>query len=1492
VSFFHRDPETKTEHESLRAHLKETGEHVKETLREGEDRYKAIPPAKRHRFWRWVGYAAGSLLLLIVLLLVGASWYTTTDDFQRRVGGEVKRVLEDSTGGNVDIGHISFDLWHLAIEVDGLVIHGTEGPGQMPYLSANKIFLRLKLNTFLSHTVGKGAQSHVGLSYLRVEQPHVHLIVNKDGSTNQPVPKHPSQSNEPVQDTLLDLQAGKVELVNGLTVINDRSIPFDMAANNLQAEVHYIAKTDRYAATVDLNDLRTKMQTQPEVQSQLHLAAELGRDMFSLNKVDFTTGNNTHLSANVMVQHFARPDWQASVTGAIDLKQLGYLAAIDGFRAGTVDLDVNGHSCAVTPQEAQSKPRFWQRRKKAPASAKVLPPSPECQKGYLLVGNLKANRVTYRIPEVRVSDVDAAAQLHVTPDELLFTSITSTLPGGGRIAGDLKIENWLGEVPTESPVASATTVAGEKVANTTAKSLGAKNPVDTVQKVKPKAVPQTAVSTLPPVHRAHAYLTVKVDGISLRTIMDMTAPEHYGDLGIDTSISGPVNVEWGGAVTEISDSVKVDANLAFTPTRRPRPGTRQSIPLSGHVQGHYDGANETVSIASVDLQTPATTITANGVLGVNHGDPLTNLNLTLDARDLGEFDSTLQTLGFAANGKKGSAALPVTLHGTLGFQGVARGPVSDLDVKGHLSADNLEAHLGTAADVHIDSVIADAEYSPSTGVAVASSTIKRNSAVLNVAGSFKPRRVAGPGGVVSYAWDNGMAINTTVKLANAQATDLLDIAGQKDKVNLTGTVDISGHAAGTLRALNGAGSITLKNGEAYGENYQTVAVDFTAQGAQINASRVLVQAHNMAVNGSGSYNYDTRHITGQVSGNNIELSKLDVVRNANADADAVLSFSADANGTVQEPNLHAKFSLGNIVYQGKALGDVSATAYSTRSTVFYDLHSTLVGAQIGANGQTSLTGNYETSAKLTLANLDVANAIALFAPGSIKASSKISGTITVTGPAAQPKQLAGTAVFDQVAVTAQGLDFKAVEPLRASLRNGTVTLEQLHITGPDTDLHGSGTAVVFGDSNAQGGALNLNASGGVNMSLVHALDPDFITSGKVTFDVRADGRLKAPQLNGKVQFQDVNAAMTGIPNGLSSMNGTLVFNENRLDVQQLTARTGGGELKIGGSLYYQKGLLADLTATGDNVRIRYAGLSSTANASLRLQGGPQALLLTGNVMITRFGVGPDVDFAAFAGVGGVQLPPDPTSAANKVRLDVHVQSSPQLDFQNSYAKLAGNVDLTLRGTAAVPSVLGRIQITDGSATFAGTTYQLDRGTIYFSNPVRIDPVIDLTASARVENYDITIGLSGTTSNLKPTYRSEPPLTEADIFNLLALGRTQEESQLYQEQQVQAGTDPTTSALLGGALNATVGSRVGKLFGAGSVKIDPAFVGTLGNSSARITVQEPLSKQLTLVFATNVNQTAEQLIQVQYQINDSRSIVATRDESGVFSVVYKIRKRYR
>ena len=162
------------------------------------------------------------------------------------------------------------------------------------------------------------------------------------------------------------------------------------------------------------------------------------------------------------------------------------------------------------------------------------------------------------------------------------------------------------------------------------------------------------------------------------------------------------------------------------------------------------------------------------------------------------------------------------------------------------------------------------------------------------------------------------------------------------------------------------------------------------------------------------------------------------------DGDASVTLNADADGTVEEPNLHAKVSLMNVVAEGKPLGEMTATAYSTGSTVFYDAHSILAGTHVDASGKTSLVGNFDTQAKVTITGLDIAKPLALFAQNSVQGTSAIGGTITVSGPAATPKALTGTAEFDQFDVKLAGVELKTAEPLRASLRDGVVTVEQLH----------------------------------------------------------------------------------------------------------------------------------------------------------------------------------------------------------------------------------------------------------------------------------------------------------------------------------------------------------------------------------------------------------------------------------------------------------------
>ncbi|WP_182276343.1 translocation/assembly module TamB domain-containing protein [Granulicella sp. 5B5] len=1272
---------------------------------------------------------------------------------------------------------------------------------------------------------------------MRIEKPRFHLIIDKDGNTNQPTPKHKTSSTEPLQDTLLDLKVGRAELLHGVAVINDAVVPVNVEGNDLDANLSYVRQSDSYQIQMAIHNLATQLTSEPYVKSSLQLLGQLGRNTAQLDKLAFDTERSGHLSVSGSLKNFSRPEWQFKAAGSVVLQEVGELAAIDGFNSGTAVISADGHNCS-SGEPTVPAPRTARRgRGTKAASNSVSTSAPPCGADYLIRGNVKVRDASYRNEYVRLAHVDGDTDLSITPGLVSLTNMIGMFREGGGAQGSLRIQGSADGTST------------------------------------------------------HAHLSAKVDRIPLRTIMDVTAPEHYGDLGFDTSITGPVTVEWQGGVKEVSSTVQVDANLALAPTGVIRKGALSNVPIRGTIVGHYDGKPEDVSVAQLQLQTPATTLDARGILGVNQGDALTSLQVNLAVQDLGEFDQLLRTLGLTANGKVGRAAIPIDLHGTLGFTGSAKGEIHDLDVDGHLTANNIEVNLGQDMNVQLDSVVGDAEYSPSTGIAIASSTIRRGTAVLNASGTYKPFRVAGMRRSPEYLWNDDGEIDATLKLAHAQVSDMLQIAGQSNNVPVTGTADLNVHAKGTMNNLQASGYATLSNGVAYGEAYQLLSVDAAVQGKQIQASKVLLRAHDEVISGSGSYNLDSKHIAAQLQGSQLHLSRFTRFNQISPNADGVLTFKTSMNGTATVPNLNAKLNLTNITALGKPVGTLDATATSTGSTVHYQLNSTLVGAKAQAEGQTELSGDYQTQAKLSVSGLNLAESLAIFAPSSIKSSSDIAGTVTVSGPLAKPAQLSGTAELQNIDLKLEGVELRSPEPVHASLNAGLLTLDQLHITGQDTDLRASGTAQVFGDNNPLGGALHLNASGNISMALAHSFDSELISSGKVSFQMTALGRMKKPALTGNVKLQNVNLALDGIANGLSDLNGTLAFNQDRLDVKELTGSTGGGQLKIGGYLAYNKGLYADLNATGEAVRVRVYGLSTTATAKLRLQGTPASMLLSGNVLITRFGVGPDVDYAAFSALGP-SLPPQPDDPTNKIHMDVHVASAPELDFQNSYAKLAGSVDLNVRGTIAQPVILGRILVTYGKATFAGTKYDLERGSITFSNPVRIDPVIDLDAAARVETYDITIGLHGTMGNLHPTYRSQPPLTEADIFNLLALGRTQEEAQIYQQQQQQAGADPTTNAILGSALNATVSTRVGKLFGNGSVKIDPTYVGNLGNSSARITIQEPISKQLTLTFATNVNETEQQLIQVQYQINQSTSIVVTRDENDVYSVVYKIRKRYK
>jgi translocation and assembly module TamB len=1366
-------------------------------------------------------------------------------------------TIQTATGGRVEVASFRWHPLDLDAEVGGLVLHGRESTSEAPYAKLDRLHVRISVLGLLS--------PRILLRELEVIRPAFHLIVYPDGSTNQPRPARPRETKTRVLDRLFDLKADHVAVEEGTVDyenraakfdFQDRHLALDFSANDVSALVVYVPAhgktTESYRIDTGARDLQftrgsvNKTPAAP-VTGYMQATLDLMRNAIYLRALRLTAQSKGVRDRTLVVSgslvDLAEPRWSGTAQGELDARLLEPITGYPNFPDGVARIDLSGKGGGGE---------------------------------FRVDGPIHVDGGSYVGSGVDARGVVLDAQVHADPERLMITSVVARLHQGGQLEGTVALEHWLPPVPGASVIEAAAPPAPPKRHWRFGRKEGA----------APKAAPQP-VPIEPDTIPVNGKVTAQLKNVTIDTVLDVVSQEPFKRLGIDGRLNGPATATWINGDTR---TLAVDARLDVRPSDRPIPGESAA---TGVIDGTYRERDGAVDLRILDLTLPASHIAARGHLGAYPLQSETAISVDFSSSNLREFDTVLRNLGMRREGKAGAEALPASLDGKAQFHGTWSGSLVDPHLSGVASATNLTVELPPASSdtsakryIHWDSVEATGTYS-ATRITIASSQLVHDRSLLAIDGSL----TAVPSAAHSIAGHPGFDANSQLqmhlKTSNLRVDDLARILGRS--LPASGQLNAEVDAEGALRNLNGTGWVELNHGTLYGEPVSQLRAEGKVINQAVHLTSIIVNGDAGKITASGSYDWQSGQLQVAARSSSVDVSKIHRLQQTGVGIGGLLDFNLTGAGSVTDPQVQAQGALTGFSLGGERLGGVKIAAHTANHALLYDLSTQFESASVTANGKTALSGEYETSAKLDFSKFNIDSILKSIGVPQLTGESQLAGTVTLEGPLAKPEILRGEALLRELDVTVAGVHLRGDGPVHASLTDSHVLLDPIHVTGEETDLRARGSLDLKANRH-----LDLVANGSINLKLAETLDPDLTASGLTTFQIEAHGTLQHPGLQGRVNFENASLALEDLPNSLSQLHGTLEFNQDRLEVRSLTAATGGGQLSISGYLTYQRGIFADLSVSGKGVRVRYPqGVSALADANLQLQGTRNSLLLSGGVMITRFTVSPDLDIAALASQASkVQPVAAPDAPSNHVRLDVRIQSSPQLNFQNAYAKLAGNVDLHLRGTVATPSLLGRISVTEGNATIAGTRYELQRGEVTFTNPVRIEPSIDLNATARVEDYDITLGLHGSPAKMNVSYRSDPPLPEADVVALLALGRTQNEQQIYGEQQERVATNPTTEALLGGALNATVSSRVQRIFGAGAVKVDPNYLGVLGNSTTRITVEEQLGKNLTLTYATDVNTTAQQFIQAEVAINRHVSILIARDESGVFSMVVKATRRYR
>jgi translocation and assembly module TamB len=385
-----------------------------------------------------------------------------------------------------------------------------------------------------------------------------------------------------------------------------------------------------------------------------------------------------------------------------------------------------------------------------------------------------------------------------------------------------------------------------------------------------------------------------------------------------------------------------------------------------------------------------------------------------------------------------------------------------------------------------------------------------------------------------------------------------------------------------------------------------------------------------------------------------------------------------------------------------------------------------------------------------------------------------------------------------------------------------------------------------------------------------------------------------------MELKNATFYLEDFPNGIDQANGAVMFDQNRATiVDRLTAQTGGGSVALTGFVGFGTGELTyGLQSRADNVRYRGDGFSVTANANVTLTGTSTHGLLSGTVTVVRVGFNPKADLGSMLLASSVPIstPTTPNQFLRGLQLDIHVETIPNLQFQTSLTSdLQADADLHVRGLAVRPVLSGQINVNQGVVQFFGNKYTINRGTIAFYNTTKIEPVLDMDLETRVRGVIVNINFAGPINKLNLSYRSDPPLQSNEIIALLTVGRAPGTSSSLASSQTVSQQDvlsTSNSSLLGQALAAPISGRLQRFFGVSRLKIDPLLTGLNAVPQPRLTLEQQISKDITLTYVTNLAQANQQLVKIEWDINKTWSAVAIREENGVFGIDFLYKKRFK
>jgi translocation and assembly module TamB len=949
-----------------------------------------------------------------------------------------------------------------------------------------------------------------------------------------------------------------------------------------------------------------------------------------------------------------------------------------------------------------------------------------------------------------------------------------------------------------------------------------------------------------------AELHAAVNNIALAAIQSLVNAGAR-NFTVTGSATGAVDAKWRKTFETFSAHTDAMLNGSIAPKT-----AASTFPITGQIHGDYSAPSQAVSLNQSFLKLPQTTVNLNGTIGRSAA----GLQVQFQSNDLGEIETIADAFG--------ATSQPLGLGGTATFNATVRGSTTAPQINGQLSAASLKVKgtewqsLRTTIDANPSHVtLQNADIVPVNN---------RGRIAFNA----------------SIGLDHWSYMDTSPIELNLDASQL-DLAQLKRlariQTPMTGTVSAKISLHGSQLNPVGQGNVTLSRATIADETIQSANISFQGTGDEIR-SNVSLQLPAGSAKGAFTYFPKRKAYDAQLTANGIRLDQFQTLRARNIQVTGTLNVNAMGSGTFDNPMLQLTAQLPKLQVRDQTLNGITLQANVADHLATVALDSQTLYTVIHGHGTVSLRDPYETDATFDTSQLSLQPFFAMIAPtqaADMKGETEVHARIQ--GPLKDKTRL-----IAQITIPKLSLDYKdtihlaAAEPIRADYANGVLKLEKTAIRGTGTDLQLQGSIPVT-NANAP---MTLLALGTIDLSIARAFNPDITTSGQIQLNVNGYGARTSPDVQGDIKIVNASFAGDDLPIGLQNGNGTLKLTTDHIEIQNFTGSVSGGTLTAKGRVVYRPAMQFNVIVVGTGIRTLFPeGVRQGLNTNMTLTGSPQSALLRGQVQLTELSFSQSFDFSDIAGLaGGASTGAVPGRFAQNLKLDISVQSTNDLNLSSSNLSLQGAANLRVEGTAAQPTLLGRVNVTGGDLIFRGNRYVLQPSSIDFVNPYRIEPRMNLSVETEVQDYTIRLQFRGDLDRLRTTYTSEPPLPPSDIINLLVFGKTTEAAQ----------ANPTpgnlgAESLIASSVSGQVTNRIAKVAGISQLSVDPTLGGNGRDPAARVTIQQRVTGNVFVTFATDASSTAREVLKVEYKATPRVSISGTRDQNGGFAFDVRIRRNW-